>query len=166
MKNYQELCQIAKDLGAEDARIISTEQVVTAPWVTLKCRYGCDSYNTTHCCPPKTPTYKETREILNSYHYALLIKTYSLKRTTPLVVKLEREVFLRGFYKAFGLGAGACKLCSECNLERCRHPYDARPSMEACGIDVYATARVAGFDLAVLGDKEEKETSFGLILIE
>ncbi|WP_166503999.1 DUF2284 domain-containing protein [Carboxydothermus islandicus] len=166
MKNYLELCQIAKDLGAEDAKIISTEQVVTAPWVTLKCRYGCDSYNATHCCPPRTPSYKETREILNSYHYGVLIMTNSLPRTTPLVVKIEREIFLRGFYKAFGLGAGPCKLCTECNLERCRHPLEARPSMEACGIDVYATARAAGFNLEVLRDKEEQETCFGLILIE
>ncbi|HID55545.1 TPA: hypothetical protein EYP37_03380, partial [Candidatus Poribacteria bacterium] len=34
----------------------------------------------------------------------------------------------------------------------CRHPRQARPSMEACGIDVYRTAKTAGFPIEVVRD--------------
>jgi len=41
----------------------------------------------------------------------------------------------------------------------------ACPAMEACGIDVYATARNAGFELHVVRSYNETLTCFGLILV-
>lgn len=38
--------------------------------------------------------------------------------------------------------------------------------MEACGIDVYSTARNNGFPIYVLKSKDEIENCYGLILIE
>jgi hypothetical protein len=37
--------------------------------------------------------------------------------------------------------------------------------MEACGIDVYATARNAGYELKVVTSYEEEPTFFGLLLL-
>jgi predicted metal-binding protein len=45
-------------------------------------------------------------------------------------------------------------------------PKLARPSMEACGIDVYATVHNNGFPVKVLTAKEEKANYYGLLLIE
>ena len=67
MDTYKKFIQKAIKLGATDAKIIKTNSVVTAPWVRWKCRYGCGMYGTSLCCPPNSPTFKETRELLDSY---------------------------------------------------------------------------------------------------
>jgi predicted metal-binding protein len=81
------------------------------------------------------------------------------------MAKLEREAFLSGYYSAFAMVAGPCPLCDECNLDYCRNPELARPSMEACGIDVYSTARRAGFNIHVLRSRDEKPTYYALLLL-
>ncbi|MFA6939955.1 MAG: DUF2284 domain-containing protein [Clostridiaceae bacterium] len=157
---------MAKKLGAEGSKIIDTDTIITAPWTILKCRYGCPNYNTSPCCPPLTPTYKEMQEVIDCYKKAILINTKKYDKTTGIIVKLEREIFLTGFYKAFGLGSGSCKLCTKCNKEKCNNKVDARPSMEACGIDVFQTAKNNGFNIEVLNDKEAEQNSYGIVLIE
>jgi predicted metal-binding protein len=79
---------------------------------------------------------------------------------------MERRIFLAGFYKAFGLGNGPCQLCVRCNTKRCIHTEQARPSMEACGIDVYATVRANGYPIEVVKDSSDDANYYGLVLIE
>ena len=43
---------------------------------------------------------------------------------------------------------------------------EARPAMEACGIDVYATVRRAGFEIDVVRTMEQCPNYFGLILVD
>jgi len=88
------------------------------------------------------------------------------KQPHEAAVELERQAFLKGYYSAFGLACGPCPYCDECNLEECVHPDLARPSMEACGIDVYATVRRDGFDLEVVKSRDEKPTYFALLLVK
>jgi predicted metal-binding protein len=170
MASYNKFVKKAVDLGADDAKIIKTDTIVTGPWVRWKCRYGCDGYNSSLCCPPNTPDYRETRELVDSYEKALLVHvTDDTKRSvdlTDIVVTLEREVFLAGHFKAFALGAGPCNLCSGCSMEVCRHAEKARPSMESCGIDVFSTARNNGYKIEVLKDYSCLMNRFGLVLIE
>ena len=52
------------------------------------------------------------------------------------------------------------------NKKNCLNPKMARPSMEAAGIDVYQTARQAGFEIHVVRDKKEPFNVFGLVLLE
>ncbi|HIE08227.1 MAG TPA: hypothetical protein EYP65_00080, partial [Armatimonadetes bacterium] len=55
----------------------------------------------------------------------------------------------------------------ECAFEKgCRHPDLARPSMEACGIDVFKTAREAGFPIEVVPPEGGVENYFALLLLE
>jgi predicted metal-binding protein len=170
MASYQKFIKRAVALGADDAKIIKTDSIVTGPWVRWKCRYGCDGYNSSLCCPPNTPDYRETREMVDSYEKALLVHcTDNSNRTKDLskiVVALEREVFLAGHFKAFALGAGPCNLCGECSMEVCRHAEKARPSMESCGIDVFSTARNNGYIIEVLVDYSCQMNRFGMVLIE
>jgi len=156
----------ACELGATDAKIVKADSIVTAAWVRLKCQFGCGGYNTSYCCPPHTPTPQQTQEVINCYTRVLLIHCKSDVRPTAIVTKLEREIFLSGFYKALGFGAGPCRLCQECNLEQCVQPEHARPAMEACGIDVYATAHANGFPIEVVKDYACDENYYGLILID
>ena len=157
----------ARALGALEARIIATASIVTASWVRLRCQFGCDRYATNRCCPPHTPTAAEMREVLQAYSGAILFRCSSLKEPTPVAMKLEREAFLAGYYKALGLGAGRCRLCKTCDLEHpCQHPEEARPSLESCGIDVYATVRANGMPIDVLTEEGEQGNYYGVVLVE
>jgi predicted metal-binding protein len=158
----QQACQ----LGAVEAKIIEAASIVTAAWVRLKCQFGCAGYNTNCCCPPHTPTPQQTRAVIDCYTRALLIHCKGETSPTRIVTTLEREIFLQGFYKALGFGAGPCRLCQTCDLEQCVHPEKTRPAMEACGIDVYATVRANGYPLEVLSDYSGEENYYGLILID
>ena len=162
----QSFVRRACELGAVGAKVIPAESIVTAPWVRMKCQFGCGGYNSNLCCPPHSPRPEETREVIACYGRALLIHCKGNVRPTKLVVKLEREIFLSGFYKALGFGAGPCRLCKECNLKECIRSDDARPSMEACGIDVFATARANGFPIEVVKDYSCDENHYGVVLIE
>ncbi len=162
----EDIVERALGLGAKAAKLISPQEVVTEPWVRWKCQFGCDGFNSSLCCPPRSPRPEETRRVLDSYRRALL---FEAKRGSPtrIAAKLERELFLAGHYKAMGLGAGPCRLCDSCALdEGCRKPDEARPSMEACGIDVYATARKQGFQIQVVTSPEDPQHYFGLVLID
>ncbi|MDD2553545.1 MAG: DUF2284 domain-containing protein [Desulfotomaculaceae bacterium] len=158
--------ETAKELGAHGAKFIDPATIKTAPWVIMKCRYGCGRYNTRLCCPPHTPTHKETQEVIDCYQTALLIHCKSWEIVTPIVAKLEKEIFLAGYYKVFGFGCGPCKSCRPCNLVKCVKPQEIRPAMEACGIEVYETARINGFPINVVQDFKDEQNCYGLLLIE
>jgi len=156
----------ALKFGALAAKIIRPKDVVTGHWVRWKCQFGCGGFESSLVCPPHSPTPAETRAMLDEYSTAILYQagTWETKKTA---VALEREVFLSGYYKALGLGSGPCSLCETCAFEEgCRHPEDARPSMEACGIDVFATARRHGFPIEVVRDHSQEQHYYGLVLVE
>jgi len=99
---------------------------------------------------------------------------------------LEKTAFYDGFYKAFGFGGYPCIYCEECVAEEaegnvdesmrrtCRHMDMVRPSMEAAGMDVFATARKAGWELQTIPCRDLEYgkvvhsdiTSIGLVLLE
>jgi predicted metal-binding protein len=105
--------------------------------------------------------------MLAEYRYAMLIHNDDCTdvETTDIVSTLEREIFLYGYHKAFGMGAGPCQLCDKCG-KMCKHPGEARPSMEGCGIDVFTTARNNGYPIEVLTSEDCDGNYYGLILIE
>jgi predicted metal-binding protein len=153
-------------LGALGAKVIRPADVVTAGWVRWKCQFGCGGYGSSRMCPPHAPTPEQTRHVLDDYAHGILFEA-PRNRSKVIAAKLEREIFLAGYYKAFGLGAGPCELCGECAFENgCRHPEQARPAMEACGIDVFATVRKHGFTIDVVRSRRDPQHYFGLVLID
>jgi len=163
---FGQFIERAQELGAEEAKLIRADSVVTAPWVRLKCQFGCGGWNSSLCCPPHSPAPEETARVIACYKRALLVHSRGKIRPTKIVVPLEREIFLAGYYKALAFGSGPCRFCRECNMEACVHPDEARPSMEACGIDVFATARANGFPIEVVRDETDPQHYYGLVLIE
>lgn len=163
MKKYIEFL---KDKGADLAIVIDAGSVVTAPWTIYKCKFGCRAYGNNLCCPPNAPSYKETQEILDSYSKAILFRTHEINTITPLAVEAAKEMYLDGYYKAIAFGDGACKKCAKCNSEHCNFPGQTVPSMEACGIDVFATVRSNGLEIHTLREKGEIQNHFGMILYE
>jgi predicted metal-binding protein len=177
-KDLEKYCRRAIKAGATHAKQISPESVMTAPWVRLKCQFGCPGYARGYCCPPHTPTPKQTREILDSYQRAILFhievphmpqKEKRFRKFFDMLVDLEGELFKDGFYKAFVFLSGPCRLCKKCaKLEDnpCNFLSKARPSMEACGMDVFQTARNNGFFIKTLSQKKETNNENCLMLVD
>lgn len=164
---------LAHEKGIGDALVVKTSEVHTAPWVRIKCQYGCYFYSRSLCCPPHTPTDEQMRNILDSYSRAILLhklwqpETRDIKSFNEAVVDIELALFFDGYYKAWGLGSGPCRGCEKCNVAGgCVHSDRARPSMEACGINVFRTAAERGLSFPVLKDTKEYRNSFGLVLVE
>ncbi len=176
MKPMDYFCKKAVGMGIDEAKIIDPRSVVTAEWVRMKCQYGCPGFGESLCCPPHTPTPDVTRKIIDSYSKAILLhqrlsrgkgRTEKSKIFRRAIVPLEIEIFLDGHYKAWSMGSGPCDLCKKCNLSgSCRHGFKARPSMEACGIDVFKTARDNGFPIEVVQRHGDEMNLFGFILVE
>jgi predicted metal-binding protein len=171
---YREYAEQALKAGVLEAKVIHVRNVETAEWVRLKCQFGCGGFGKRLCCPPHTPTPEQMKRVLAGYRHALIYgyvctpSDYRRKRLRMqrLVPAIERALFLDGYYKAFGLVAGPCRLCKVCDVtSRCKHPYQARPSMESCGIDVYATARNSGMKLEVATREDGPSKYINLILI-
>jgi len=166
-RDLDRFVKLAVKWGARDAKVIRASTVRCEPWVRLKCQFGCSGYNKRLTCPPFTPTPEETAKAVACYRRAILIYANDNDVINEIVPNLEREIFLAGYYKALGFGSGPCYLCERCNIKgRCKYPYDARPAMEACGIDVFHTARVNGFPIEVVTSTDQQGDYFGLVLVD
>jgi predicted metal-binding protein len=169
-------CKKALEKGIDQGKIIDPRSIVIAEWVRMKCQFGCPGFGKRLCCPPYTPTPDVTRKVVAQYQKAILLhqrlksgetSAVSRKVFNETVVRLEIQIFLDYYYKAWSMGSGACRLCKDCDITvPCKHGFEARPSMEACGIDVFKTARENGFHIGVVRSYEEEMDIFGLILVE
>jgi len=162
----ERLVRMALEAGALKAKVIAPSTVETGHWVRWKCQFGCGGFGGCLVCPPHAPTPAETRKMLDEYKKAVFFES-PRGEAKRIAVALERELFLAGHYKALGLGAGPCDLCDTCAFDKgCRHPDRARPAMEACGIDVFATARKHRFTINVVRTRQAPQHYFGLVLVE
>lgn len=93
------------------------------------------------------------------------------------MLKIESKAFTEGFYKAFAFAGLPCSLCEECVIEKedlsepiskkeCKNPSSMRPPMEGSGIDVFGTARNAGYNIEILKSADESINLFGLLLLK
>lgn len=152
--------------GASVVKMIDISDIFVDERVRLKCQIPvCDSYNKNLMCPPFVPSVAFFREALSRYTRAILIQmtapvpeaiadsscadVYAPARKLHELVNLaEKWAFAYQFRFATGLIGGCCRLCDECVAAKdgrvCRHPFKARPSMEAMGIDVVDTVSNAG----------------------
>nr|WP_319540460.1 DUF2284 domain-containing protein [uncultured Methanospirillum sp.] len=80
------LKKAALNLGATDAQVITSSDVIVENRVPLKCRTGCTTYGTRLTCPPHAPTPDEFRIILSEYQYAMLVKFTSPAVAEPDII--------------------------------------------------------------------------------
>lgn len=169
----------AIEVGANNVKQIHPSSVVTAGWVVFKCQFGCAWYARGQCCPPRTPSHDRTGEMLDSYRRALLLfhiqvphipkKEKHYHKYFNALVELEGEMFKDGHYRAFVFLSGPCRLCEKCSAledEPCTQPWKARPSMEACGIDVYQTARNHGLFIETLRERTDTNNEYYLMVVD
>ncbi|MGC9976338.1 MAG: DUF2284 domain-containing protein [Syntrophales bacterium] len=179
------IISLLKERGASAVVLESIADIVVDERVRLKCRVPvCDSYSKNLMCPPYVPSVAEFREALKNYKQAILLQVSAelnetctngpaeevfipARKLHELVNLGEKEAFASGYRFAAGFIGGCCRLCDECVAAEggtsCRFPFKARPSMEAVGIDVIATADKAGLPLSF--PINNKVTWTGLILL-
>lgn len=164
----QVMVQKAVEIGFQKTIDLDPSQIKTAPWVQVKCRFGCAHFGSSLQCPPHTRTEAQTGQLLASYSEALLLVDQPPgKSFHRRLLELEKEAFLSGFHKALAFGAGPCTLCNTCDTGKpCRFPELARPSMEASGMDVYETVRRCGLTLAPVTAPDGYVKYIGLLLLE
>lgn len=196
--DLERYCLRAVELGAADAKMITRDEVIVEDRVPLKCRIPrCPHYGESPNCPPYTPSAEEMRRIVQEYHHGIFIRLLIpsdqiagkeaveenrlhpfRKKIQEIVSKLESEAFYDGYPLAMGFSAGSCKrtFCPdvECAAmtpgKGCRFPLWSRPSMESVGMNVYAMAAKAGWEIYPIGktvclDRLPHGNYFGLILI-
>lgn len=147
IRSNQELIQEALRLGCTKAKVILTKTISMANWMKLQCQYGCSHYGSLLTCPPYAPNAEEMSEVLVDYEKALLINADSETNIRETVIHLENLLKEKGFGKAFALSAQPCDLCDPCTVAtKCRYPEKARPTLQACGIDVNETINNNGWD--------------------
>ncbi|MFQ5996270.1 MAG: DUF2284 domain-containing protein [Dehalococcoidales bacterium] len=185
--------QRALELGATDAKIITTDEVVIDERVRAKCTYPkCPSYGTNVNCPPYAMSLDEVRKVVNNFRYAIFVKLdvppgdiagreagdknlvqpYR-RKIAEVVAKIEAEAFYDGYHLALAFGSGTCKalLCpdTECQAlvtgQACPHRLKARSPMEGVGMDVYTMTAKVGWDIYPIGDATlPSEVPYGLRL--
>jgi predicted metal-binding protein len=171
--------KMAQAHGFEDFRWIRPRSIITGYWVRAKCHFGCPSYGKKACCPPELPSFSECQKIFDEYqsgllfHFAVRFRKPEMRfswgrKINKRMIDLEKEAFLSGFYKAFMFPASPCRICDQCkkSKQECVNPSEARPTLEGFCVDVYATARKAGYPIQVVRGYEEEMNRFGLLLIE
>ena len=179
MAHTKKLEKIFTGHGYSDFKWIRPKDIVVSHWVRNKCRFGCPTYGKKGSCPPNNPPVSECREFFREYstaavfHFEKSFKdpldrhTWTNKINLRLL-KLEREVFLSGYYKAFLFFVDECSLCKKCPGTRveCINKESSRPCPESFGVDVFATVRSIGYPIEVLKDYKQKMNRYAFLMID
>lgn len=175
--------QRAIELGAMDAKIITSDMILIDERVRAKCiTPKCDWYGTNANCPPYAMDLEQVRKIVNNFHYAIFTwftvpaeviaghrdkdvrkRLHSSLKNHEMVSKIEAEAFYDGYHLALGFASGPCKLIFCPNIECsalvpgqcCRYSLRARSSMEGVGMDAYTMAARAGWDVYPVGGGQQ-----------
>ena len=139
--------------------------------------FGCNDYGT-GTCPPHTPSVTECERFFSEYQTGLIIRLSIFadkndypsdwsKAMTGKLLETERKIFISGHHKVFLLNQTCCSICKSCvgNRHDCKDKSHSRPSPESFAVDVYQTARNAGYDLNVVTNPGEMNR-IAIILIE
>ncbi|MGD2269483.1 MAG: DUF2284 domain-containing protein [Desulfobacterales bacterium] len=169
---------LVKKRGYRDFKWIDPEKIVVSQWVRMKCTFGCGEYGRNGSCPPNVPTVAECERFFREYSDAVIFHfdkkvakpedRHAWSRKVNLKLsKLEREIFLSGYEKAFLLFMDSCSICKECTGERqtCKEPRSSRPTPEAMAVDVYSTVRQYGFPIEPLTDYSEAMNRYAFLMI-
>ena len=172
LKKYRER---ALELGATDAKIITTDMILIDERVLGKCiNPPCTNYGNNINCPPYAMAPDLMRKIVNNFSYAIFtmmkvpseqvagaeakekkLNAISQRKNHDMVSEIESEAFFDGYHLAMAFADGPCKnvFCAntDCTAtvpgQGCRFALRDRASMEAVGINSFKMAAMAGWDI-------------------
>lgn len=150
-----------KDIGLNQYAFINPKEIPFAKEVRDMCAMNsCGRYGTNWQCPPAVGEMKQLEKKAKSYEHAVLFNCiYPLEDSYDYEgMMAAKDEFSKACDKALStvsgytpdcyvMGAGGCSICPKCTYpeEPCRFPAKAVASMEACGIDVYSSSGIFGF---------------------
>ena len=186
--------KMAIALGAEDATIVSTDDIIIDERVRAKCIYPkCGFYGSNLNCPPHAADLDFMRKVVARYHHAVLFSVKDktgdflgtgFRRLTgkqnpskitlnTICSEIESRAFYDGYHLALAFGQGPCKSfwcadkpCAGLHEDGvCRFAYKARSSMEAVGIDVFAMVARTGWEIYPCGARVDPEKTPHVLLV-
>jgi predicted metal-binding protein len=178
--------RFAIELGAADAAIISTDEIIVDERVRAKCMYPkCAFYGNNINCPPYAPDLHFIRKLVARYAYGILFcvrgnprdfvgpgffmgagRRRGVKEILNTVCsEIESRAFYEGYHLAVAFGEGPCKAfwCRDLPCaalgegKTCRFPLKARSSVEAVGIDAFSMAARKGWEIYPCGARVDTE---------
>jgi predicted metal-binding protein len=174
----ERLTALIQKHGHTDFKWIDPQRIVVSQWVRMKCMFGCAEYGHSASCPPNLPSVAECERFFHEYGDALIFhftKTVDkpedrhawTRKVNMKLLKLEREVFLAGYERAFLLFMDSCSICTECSgvREKCKEPRLSRPAPEAMAVDVYTTVRQFSFPIDVRTDYSQQMDRYSFLMI-
>jgi predicted metal-binding protein len=179
VNRHEELEALFVRHGYTEFRWVQPGNIATGLWVRLKCMFGCPGYARNAACPPNVPGVAECRQFFDEYTLAAIFRFEKTladpeernawsREVNEALLKLERDVFLLDYPKAFLLFMDSCGICAECAGQRveCLDPASARPTPEAMAVDVFTTVRRCGFPIAVVQDYDKPMNRYAILLID
>ena len=192
-KDLEKYRQSAIEMGATDAKVITTDKVAIDERVLAKCTYPkCPGYGTNVNCPPYAMGLDQVRTVIDNFNYALFIKLEVppehtagreaiekdladpyRRKLSEIVARIEAQAFYDGYHLSLGFASGSCKrtFCPDMDCraliqgQACPHRLKARSPVEAVGMDVYTIAAKVGWDIYPIGDATlPSEVPYGLRL--
>ena len=177
-KERKKLDRLFKEKGYTDYKWINPHKIIVSQWVRMKCMYGCGNYGQNASCPPNVPSVSECERFFHEYQDAVIFRFEKAvdppedrhkwsKKVNIELAKLERDVFLSGYERAFLLFMDSCGICADCTAarEECKQPRSARPSPESMAVDVYSTARKFGFPIEVRTEYTQTMNRYAFLMI-
>ena len=156
MQGVEEILKKELEGKAFEVAVIPAKDIPFTDELIKACELNrCGRYKKSWMCPPAVGEVSELEKKYKSYKYALVFTTKGeledsfdiegIEKVRRRHLELERKAVekVRG-YGAEWLSAGSCVICDQCTYPDapCRFPNLARPSLEACGIDVTSLAKV------------------------
>ncbi|MDD3654635.1 MAG: DUF2284 domain-containing protein [Desulfotomaculaceae bacterium] len=186
--------QLASRLGATHVKILETQEVILDYRAHYKCLVPkCRYYNTNANCPPHAPSFESITKFIACFSFALLVglkvsstvvstsggkekdkdRIASRRKLSQILNELEAEAFYGGYYFATAFSSGSCKgtWCVDIpcqaleNGKSCRFPLQARPAMEAAGMDVFKMITNAGWPIYPIGGRCQPDSiPYGMLV--
>jgi predicted metal-binding protein len=162
-----------------DFKWIDPKTIVVSQWVRMKCMFGCKEYGVKACCPPNVPSVAECERFFHEYQEAAIFRFEKkvdrpedryewTKKVNTKLLKLERDVFVSGYPKAFLLFMDTCYLCKKCSgtRENCFNKQHARPAPEALAVDVFSTVTQVGYPIDVLSEYSQSMNRYAFLMVK
>jgi len=185
--DLKKLTKLASGLGAGNAAVISTSEIVVEDHLAGLCREPrCENYGLSASCPPHVAGPSGFRKLLETFKQAVVFKIdvpseillSSNRREVfralhEIAASIEHAAVNMGYNNSTAYAGGSCKqlFCQDytyCRVveekEECRNPYRARPSMSGFGINVSKLMEVAGWTMSrITQDTGRDEVSMGTL---
>lgn len=155
MESIEEILKKQLEGKAFEVAVIPTSDLPFSSELIKSCELNyCGRYKKSWMCPPAVGELKDLEKKIKKFGRALVFTTKGqledsfdiegIENARRRHLEIEREAVEKvRDLGAEWLSAGSCDMCESCTYpdESCRFPEIARPSPEACGIDVTTLAK-------------------------